>query len=544
MLQRFLAMAMICLVIWNGHAQNLIPNHSMEEYGPCPTNWTLPGGTLSCQPWIIPTGGTSDYFNACAILPVADVPDNFIGHQFAYTGDAYCGIIVHTFIPQYREYLQIQLTQPLQAGSTYRVSFQVSLADMGCPVAHLGAYISVVAPTANNANVLNVVPQIETNGGLLNNSLSWVEISGCYLASGGEEYITIGSFRNDANTILDPACTFDYAYYYVDHVVLDTATPGELMFDLGGPVEECGEYTINPGIPSGYFNWSDGSHGTTLTVTESGTYSVTITSGCDTGEDEIDVVILENEELELEDLVSFCDGDSYTVELEPTMGQYTWDDGSHELEYVITTEGTYGVTLENFCGTFSDAVVVDVLYPPLPVTLGNDTILCDEETLELYFDPALGDFLWSTGSTDNEIEFDEAGEYSLTISNTCGEETDDLEIEVVLFPEIQINPDELILCEGEEFEIELDPDIGNYIWQDGETSPTYLITEAGLYSVTVSNFCGANYEEILVLTPDPPQLDLGEDVTICPSQLPYSFDDPEIGAVNLIFYLPYHSYLK
>ena len=69
-------------------AQNIVPNPSFETYTNCPTG--LGTGNLECTPWVTPTLGTEDYFNACNTGDVG-VPANLFGNQAAHTGDAYVG---------------------------------------------------------------------------------------------------------------------------------------------------------------------------------------------------------------------------------------------------------------------------------------------------------------------------------------------------------------------------------------------------------------------------------------------------------------------
>ena len=50
---------------------------------------------------------------------------------------------------------------------------------------------------------------------MLNDTLNWIKVSSSFIAIGGENYITIGNFRDTANTI-------GLGYYYIDDVCLST----------------------------------------------------------------------------------------------------------------------------------------------------------------------------------------------------------------------------------------------------------------------------------------------------------------------------------
>ncbi len=511
------ALILLCSHI-PGQSQNLVPNPGFETFSTCPTGYN---GICDGYgpPWVCPTIGSSDLFNACGNPSMTGVPDNAIGTQDAHTGVGYGGFIGRWNNPaNYREYLQIQLSQPLIAGTWYYVYFYLSVADSGCGIERIGAHFSATAPFQGNFNPLLLTPQVESNNGFISNSEGWDLVGGCFEAVGGELYLTIGNFHNDNETPLDPDCTNSYNYYYIDDVsVMEGMAPEEIFLDLGGPIEECFSYEIDPMHDGPIFQWSDGSEGPTLVVTESGTYTLTVTDGCNLGIDSIEVIINGNYppvDLGPEE-VTICNGDEYTISLDPDIYEYEWQDGSNDPEYVITTTGTYSVTLDDGCVSTSDEIDVIVLDPPSPFSLGEDTILCFGDEYLISFDPLLGDFLWQDNSSSSTLLISNGGTYSLTISNICGMESDEIEVTDLDVPEIEIGPDELTICSGEILDIEIDPDLGDILWQDGSSEPNYEITTSGIYNVFVTNECGTGSDQVEVFVIISPNVELGPDTTLC-----------------------------
>lgn len=497
-------------------------NPGFEDISTCPTNYE---GICDMYAdfWSCASLGTCDLFNPCGNPSMVGVPDNAQGTQLPHSGYGYAGFLCNwPTIDEYREYLTIQLSQPLVAGTWYQVSYYLSLAEMACGIEEVGVYFSTTPVYANNWTYMNLNPQVESHFGFIDEQEGWQYVGGCFLAEGGEQYMLIGNFHPDADTPMDPDC-FDgpYTYYYIDDVAVVEGYPDdEIDFDLGGPITECFSYEIDPGEDGPLFIWSDGSNAPTLTVVESGVYTVTVSDGCNEQIDSVEVTINGNfPPIDLGvNVVTLCQGDEYPIELNPEYAEYTWNDGSHATEYTITTTGTYSVTLDDGCATSTDLVTVNVIDPPPDLDLGDDTSLCTGDEITFDFDPDAGDYLWQDGSTSASMTIYSAGTYALTISNPCGLTSDAITLIEQQVPEIDLGPDQQTLCEGEAIVFNIDPDAGEIYWQDGDTDPHYEITHPGIYTVEITNDCGFASDHIEVSVWPSPIVELGPDTVLCPGQ--------------------------
>ena len=512
---------MIWLVdISDGYGQNLAPNPDFEAFSYCPAGYNTPAyPDIACIPWISGGWGTPDYFNVCSNPSDVGIPDNDPGWQYALSGDGYAGILAKaTAGTDYREYLQTTLEEPLMADKWYTVSFYVSLANEFCGVQKIGAYFSAEPPPYNFFDPILVTPQVESNGPFLADTANWMLIEGCFKATGEELVVTIGNFHTNAQTPIDPTCTVYplAAYYYIDDIFIGEVQPGGLDLELGDPLSDCSSITIDPGINGVDYYWEDGSTGQTLTVTTSGTYSLTIYDGCNAGVDSVEVNILNVPPLQiLPEEVSICEGETFTYSLDPDLGQYTWEDGSHAFEYDITTTGFYTVSLDDGCDITSDVGHVIVVIPPPPFTLGGDTTICTGSQIEYDFDPGLGDFQWQDNNTSSFYTIDEEGYYAVTITNMCGEESAEVEVAEIEPATVSLGPDQATLCPGEVLDYTLDPAIGTYVWQDGSTAAQYQINTSGVYSVTMTHYCGLSEDSVSVMAMAIPLFDLGDTLTPC-----------------------------
>lgn len=212
---------------------NLVPNWSFETYTACPNAASsLPGAS----PWTAPTANSSEYFNACAVPPY-NVPYCGASFQYAKNGNGFAGLwIVNGPGLNYREYAQVALTSTLIAGGCYYGEFYVNLHNkIKYACNNLAASFSNSANTTTaqvGFSVLNLPPHIiNYNNPVVADTLNWVKVSGLYTAAGGEAYITIGNFKDDANTdTLDTGHgTYQGAYYHLDAVSVFSVNPNGVL---------------------------------------------------------------------------------------------------------------------------------------------------------------------------------------------------------------------------------------------------------------------------------------------------------------------------
>lgn len=209
------------------NAQNLVQNPSFETYSSCPsslvqisraTHWDRPPNTT----------GTPDYFNTCATLSTVTVPNNAFGFQQPYEGNAYVGIATYYDSDESpREYIQTELSSTLIAGQTYYLSFYISLGESTRLASNnMGAVFSITPLNGSgNTAPITVTPHI-LNQNIITDTTAWTQISGAYVATGNEKFLTIGNFFDNSQTqsqISNPNMGIPQAYYYIDNVSVTTS---------------------------------------------------------------------------------------------------------------------------------------------------------------------------------------------------------------------------------------------------------------------------------------------------------------------------------
>ncbi len=207
-------------------AQNVVPNSSFENYGTCPSSISQ---FNNLDDWFSIPGhsGSTDFFQACG-GSLSGVPTNLFGVQTAHTGNAYIGQYVGYLAAgyeDYREYGEVQLTSPLVAGNTYLVEAYFSLPDrVTFSMDRYGFYFSSSQLTGSGQLVIPLNPQVESVGIFYNNTAGWDYFSGTFVASGGEQYLSIGNFRDYLTTNIIPSGVtgggIGHPYIYVDDVTV------------------------------------------------------------------------------------------------------------------------------------------------------------------------------------------------------------------------------------------------------------------------------------------------------------------------------------
>jgi len=119
------------------------------------------------------------------------------------------------------------------------------------------------------------------------------------------------------------------------------------------------------------------------------------------------------------DTVLLCEGVPTTLDATFLESEYQWNTGATEAILITSDTGRFMVQATIDGCVFRDIVQV-ISLPPTSSTTLNDTTLCENESL-LLTAPLPGEYLWSDGSTAVQTLVKNPGEYTVTVTNVCGE---------------------------------------------------------------------------------------------------------------------------
>ena len=128
--------------------------------------------------------------------------------------------------------------------------------------------------------------------------------------------------------------------------------------------------------------------------------------------------------IKLDDQI-ICKNGNIQVNVPPTSSNFSWSpttgiNNTNSLNPIFSPTKTteYMITYDGFCNTFlTDTFLITV--NSVEGKLGNDTTICDSETLSLDAGPGQS-YLWNTDATTQEINTTTTGTYSVTVTHHNG----------------------------------------------------------------------------------------------------------------------------
>lgn len=202
---------------------------------------------------------------------------------------------------------------------------------------------------------------------------------------------------------------------------------------------------------------------------------------------------------------TFCSGGNVILSV-PAGGNYTWSNGEHTAEIMVTQSGSYGVTADySGCAAASSptAVTVDVS-PDSSVAISNIG-LCGGGNAILTAATGLT-YSWSNTETTQAINISQSGFYtvSVTASNGCGADSTFYFDFMAYFDSTLITAaGPTTFCQGGN--VMLSSLSGfSYSWSNGTSMQSTTITASGDYVVIVSDGGCADTSAIIHVTVNAP----------------------------------------
>lgn len=187
-------------------------------------------------------------------------------------------------------------------------------------------------------------------------------------------------------------------------------------------------YASEPGAVSHL--WNTGATGSSLRVSNSGTYWVRNAYNCAVFIDTFKVTIIDNT-IDLGKDTTICEGRELLLDInDPGRDSYMWSDGSRGPRLVVSGPGQYYVTATKKGCVNSDTIMVQQVNPYVAIKEPDATI-CNDAEFELHASSNMeSTFSWNKGGNTAVIRPQETGWYTVSAQNACGVQKDSVHITV------------------------------------------------------------------------------------------------------------------
>lgn len=261
---------------------------------------------------------------------------------------------------------------------------------------------------------------------------------------------------------------------------------------INGNLSYCAGAFTTLSVPAGFTNisWSNGATGASTSVTSPGTYSVTVTQNGCTGTNSVTVTEVPTPQPTISGATAICAGSSTTLTVNGNYSSYAWSGGGgNGPSRVVSTPGTYTVTVtQNGC-TGTASVTVTVAQPPMP-TITGALSFCPGDGTILNAGNGYSSYQWSNGgSTSAALSVGTPGIYSVTVTNAAGcTGTASVTVTQSSNPTPAINGNTSI-CAGQSTTLTTGS-FSSYAWSPSGSTQAINVNTPGTYSVTVTNATG------------------------------------------------------
>lgn len=250
------------------------------------------------------------------------------------------------------------------------------------------------------------------------------------------------------------------------------------------------------------YTWNTGAATQYISVMTSGTYTVTVgnNNGCTSKANIYVQVALPCDgpgsgggggcSFDVETNTTQCGQSTLTVVDCPDCYEYSWNNGATTKSITVFQGGTYTVTVKGGGGACTSTLskMVSVTQAPTVQIQGNTTFCEGESTTLTAVGSTSCTYLWSNGATTKSIDVTNAGTYTVTVYDIFGCSST-ATVHVTKSQKTE-TPTITSTVVGETVILTASPTSSQYMWSNGSTSQTIVVTKNSaikLFTVKVKN---------------------------------------------------------
>lgn len=205
---------------------------------------------------------------------------------------------------------------------------------------------------------------------------------------------------------------------------------------------------------------------------------------------------------------------------------YLWSNGSTTQTISVNNSGNYWNISLNTCVNSIDTFHVTVI-PFDTITSVTDTTVClANGPIMLTATAGNPPYLWSNGSTSQSISVTNSGTYWVTSHNNCEILVDTFHVATPISDTILRSIDTNVCGLAGSALLIAASGSAPYLWNNGSTNQSILVSSNGTYWVTSHTACGINVDTFHVTFSVPDTLHILSDTTVCAANVPITLSSP------------------
>lgn len=261
----------------------------------------------------------------------------------------------------------------------------------------------------------------------------------------------------------------------------------------------CGQVSqiLNVSCYACSYLWNTDSTRAALSIRQKGNFTVKMENSCGVVVDTARIGLIPFVQLDLGNDTLLCDVSTH--ELKNTKQPITllWPDASNSLRFVANRDGWYHASYTDLCNHLNDSIYLRFRTQPT-LRLGNDTLLCDQNTLrmDLPNPDTEHTFRWENNDNQAVRTLSEPGIYSVSAKNLCGIKSDTLVITKLRTPEKILR--DTAFCGNNGVFVHVGQTSNQEVlkWQDSTLQGSRFFDQPGIYQANLENACGSTSQQI------------------------------------------------
>ena len=304
-----------------------------------------------------------------------------------------------------------------------------------------------------------------------------------------------------------------------DTAYVTVANFNEVVISGNTTICAGGSTTLSVSEGTSYL-WSTGATTRSITVTNEGLYSVTVTNAQCEANTSVYVSVNALPTPVITGTTAICGGASTTLTATGGTG-YAWNNGATTASTIVSTSGNYRVTVTNANGCTASASTSVVSAPNPSVQITGNTTACEGTQIAL---TAIGgtSYSWSNTANTATINPTQSGTYTVTAYNDLGcFATASAIVTINPNPQLNITAPHTI-CNNSSTTLEVSDNLGSTItscvWSNGGSGTSIQVSPATTtnYTVTVTNSNGCMAQaNTSVVVADQLLLSISGNTSIC-----------------------------